>query len=144
MPTSFDVVEDRALMMIEDYKITKLYNRSQDAFKKWCDAFLINAVPNFVKCRQPLTYSIENREFTSELTDLEISILADFWVIEWFKKEAQDSTKINVLLQTSGSFKTHAAAPNLNAKNNYIDGLREKVHQKITRYILLNIDDIPV
>lgn len=144
MATSFDIIEDRALMKIDDYKLTKLFQQSPEGFRKWCDGFLINAIPNFFKCRQSLDFDAENREFNSDLTEVEISILADFWVIEWFKKELQDSTKINVLLQTSGSFKTHAAAPNLNAKSNYIDGLREKVHQKITQYVLQHIDDIPI
>ena len=144
MATSFDIIEDRALMKIDDHKLTKLFQQSPEGFRKWCDGFLINAIPNFFKCRQSLDFDTENREFNSDLTEVEISILADFWVIEWFKKELQDSTKINVLLQTSGSFKTHAAAPNLNAKSNYIDGLREKVYQKITQYVLQHIDDIPI
>lgn len=142
MATSFDIVEDRALMIVDDYKLTKLYNKSEDNFKKWCDGFLINAIPNFTRCRQNLIYDIELREFQADLTNTEIDILANFWVIEWFLREVQDSTKINVLLQTSDSFKTHAAAPNLNAKSNYVDGLREKVHQKITQYILEDIDSL--
>ena len=104
MATSFDIVEDRALMLVDDYKLTKLYNKSEDNFKKWCDGFLINAIPNFIRCRQNLIYDIELREFQADLTNTEIDILANFWVIEWFLREVQDSTKINVLLQTSGSF----------------------------------------
>lgn len=142
--TSFDIIEDRALMLVDDYKLTNLYNRDIEGFKKWCDGFLLSAVPNFVKCRQSLEYDAVERLFTSDFTDLEISILADFWVIEWFRREVQDSTKINVLLQTSGSFKTHAAAPNLNAKNTYLDGLREKVYQKINYYLLQDIDSISI
>lgn len=142
MATSFDMVEDRALMQVDDYKLTSLYNQSEERFKKWCDGFLVNAIPNFYKCRQSLEYNLETREFVSDLSDFEVAILADFWVIEWFEHELQDSTKINVLLQTSGSFKTHAAAPNLNAKKNYIDGLREKVHHKIDQYIFSNVKSL--
>ena len=52
MATSFDIVEDRALMLVDDYKLTKLYNKSEDNFKKWCDGFLINAIPNFIRCNK--------------------------------------------------------------------------------------------
>lgn len=140
MATSFDIVEDTALQVVDDYKLINLYNKSLENFKEWCDGFLVKAVPNFYKCKQSLEYDTANREFVSDLNNLEIGILADFWVIEWMKRETQDSTKINVLLQTSGSFKTHATSPNLNAKNSYIDGLREKVHQKIDDYLLRYCD----
>lgn len=140
MATSFDIIEDTALMVVDDYKLTNLYNSSLENFKGWCDGFLIKAIPNFYKCKQSLEYDAVNRQFVSDLDNLEISILADFWVIEWMRRETQDSTKINVLLQTSGSFKTHATAPNLNAKNNYMNELREKVHQKIDAYLLQNYD----
>ena len=121
--TSFDEIIDIALVKVDDYKIMKVYNQSQDVFKQYCDGFLINAIPNFFQCKQSLDY-----------------ILADFWVIEWFNREIQNSTKINALLQTSGSFKTHAASQNLKEKGAYIDTLREKVYQKITDYLLQDIN----
>ena len=78
------------------------------------------------------------------MSSIEISILADLWAIEWFKKETQDSRKINALLQSSGSFKSHSAAQNLKEKSIYLDGLREKVEQKMTNYQLQNIDNISI
>lgn len=138
--TSFDEIIDIALVKVDDYKIMKAYNQSQDVFKQYCDGFLINAIPNFFQCKQSLNYNVDNREFISDLTNVEISILADFWVIEWFNREIQNSTKINALLQTSGSFKTHAASQNLKEKSAYIDILREKVYQKITDYLLQDIN----
>jgi hypothetical protein len=114
--TSFDEIIDIALVKVDDYKIMKAYNQSQDVFKQYCDGFLINAIPNFFQCKQSLDYNVDKRKFISDLTNVEISILADFWVIEWFNREIQNSTKINALLQTSGSFKTHAASQNLKEK----------------------------
>lgn len=142
MSTSFDKIIDLALVTVDDYKLVKLYNQSQQGFQQWCDGFLLSAIPNFFQCRQSLEYDTTTRQFVSDLTNTEISILADLWIIEWFDRETQNSAKINALLQTSGSFKTHAASQNLKEKSTYLDGLREKVYQKITDYQLQDISGI--
>ena len=144
MPTSFDTIIDLALTLIDDYKLIKLYNQSQTKFLAYCDSLLIAAIPNFFRCNQSLEYTVETRQFINQLTNEEISILADLWVLEWFKKETQDSRKINALLQSSGSFKSHSAAQNLKEKSSYLDELREKVEQKMTNYQLKNIDNISI
>lgn len=139
MPTSFDEVIDLALIIVQDYKLDKLFNLSEKDFNTYCDGFLISAIPNFFHCRQDLSYNLEERTFLVELTELEKSILADFWVISWWKKELQDSTQIQAKLQVSSSFTSHSAAQNLKEKAVYLDGLREKVSQKITDYQLQDI-----
>lgn len=144
MPTSFDEIIDLALTLIDDYKLRKLYNQSEAKFLMFCDSLLLAAVPNFFRCNQSLDYDTATRQFNNQLTSLEISILADLWILEWFKKETQDSRKINALLQSSGSFKSHSAAQNLKEKTTYLDGLREKVSQKMTNYQLQNIDNISI
>ena len=142
MPTSFDEIIDLALTLIDDYKLRKLYDQSEAKFLMFCDSLLLAAIPNFFRCNQSLDYDTATRQFNNQLTSLEISILADLWILEWFKKETQDSRKINALLQSSGSFKSHSAAQNLKEKTTYLDGLREKVDQKITNYQLQNLDSI--
>ena len=144
MPTSFDEIIDLALTLIDDYKLRKLYNQSEAKFLMFCDSLLLAAIPNFFRCNQSLDYNTTTRQFNNQLTSLEISILADLWILEWFKKETQDSRKINALLQSSGSFKSHSAAQNLKEKSTYLDGLREKVEQKMTNYQLQNIDNISI
>ena len=144
MPTSFDEIIDLALTLIDDYKLRKLYNQSEAKFLMFCDSLLLAAIPNFFRCNQSLDYDTATRQFNNQLTSLEISILADLWILEWFKKETQDSRKINALLQSSGSFKSHSAAQNLKEKTTYLDGLREKVSQKMTNYQLQNIDSISI
>lgn len=144
MPTSFDEIIDLALTLIDDYKLRKLYDQSEAKFLMFCDSLLLAAIPNFFRCNQSLDYDTATRQFNNQLTSLEISILADLWILEWFKKETQDSRKINALLQSSGSFKSHSAAQNLKEKTTYLDGLREKVSQKMTNYQLQNIDNISI
>ena len=77
-----------------------------------------------------------NREFTSDLTNVEISILADLWVIEWLTREVQNSAQIQLKLKVAGSFQFNSEAQNLKEKSLYLDKLREKVRQKLTDYQL--------
>lgn len=142
MPTPFDKVIDLALVTVNDYKLVKLYNQTEEGFKERCDAFLLSAVPDFFQCRQSLDYDEDAREFVSDLTNVEISILSDLFTVQWFKHETQDATRINALLQTSGGFKTPSASQNLKEKSAYLDTLREKVYQKITDYQLQDIDNV--
>ena len=142
MPTSFDAVEELALTTVNDYKLLKLYNKSQEGFKKWCDAFLISAVPKFYECYQDLSYDLSKREFEADLTNLEISILADFWIKEWMNREVQNSTQMENKLNVNSSFTSHSAAQNLKERKDFLNGLREKAHQRITEYQLQNLDKI--
>lgn len=142
MPTSFDTIIDLALTLIDDYALINLYNQSQQKFFTVCDSYLIAAIPNFTRCKQSLSYDATLRQFDNELTDLEISILADYWILAWFEKQTQDSKKFNALLQSSGSFKSHSAAQNLKEKNTYLNGLREKVSQKVTDYQAQDIESL--
>lgn len=142
MPTPFDTIIDLALTLIDDYALINLYNQNQQKFFTVCDSYLIAAVPNFTRCKQSLSYDATLRQFDNELTDLEISILADYWILAWFEKQTQDSKKFNALLQSSGSFKSHSAAQNLKEKNTYLNGLREKVSQKVTDYQAQDIESL--
>ncbi len=141
MPTSFDKVIDMALITVSDYKLKKLYEQDVEKFNAWCDGFLIVAIPDFSLCRQSLSYDEEKREFHNELTPMEIRILADFWVLEWFSRETQDATQIARTLNVSSAFTSHSAAQNLKEKSTYIDKLREKVEQKINDYLLMTMTD---
>jgi hypothetical protein len=139
MATSFDVVEDLGLTVIADYKIEKLFTQQgQQQFKAYCDIFLMNAINNFIDCKQDLTYNLLNRTFDEDLTSLEISILADYWGIAWMTRNVQDATQISLKLSTTGGFETHSEAQNLKEKSSWLDRLRERVEQKITQYQLLD------
>lgn len=144
MPTSFDKIIDVALLTVNDYKFLKLYNQSQEGFQKWCDGFLLAAIPNFFQCRQSLDFDLEQRQFVNELTFIEISILADFWIIAWLDREIQDSTQIQNKLQISSAFTQHSPAQNLKEKVALSNTLREKVYQKIVDYQVQDLDSIDI
>ena len=99
MATSFDVVEDLGLAQIDDYTLNKLYNNDFAKFQTFCDGLLVNAIPLFTKCRQSLSYDLDAREFDSDLTNEEIAILADFWVIQWFGRKVNNSAQFQAKLQ---------------------------------------------
>lgn len=139
--TSFDTIIDMGLMNIEDYKLHKLYNLGEDNFRTYCDGFLIRAVPNFFRCRQSLEYDATERVFNNELTPLEISILADFWAIEWMTKEVQNSAQFQLKLKVNNAFVFNSEAQNLKEKTSWLDRLRERVYQKITEYELTDLSD---
>jgi len=143
MPTSFDEVIDSGLVTVVDYKLDSLYNTDENAFIKFCDGLLIKAIPKFKECNQSLDYNVDyttnpyTREFVNTLTMYEKDILADYWVIEWFTRELQVASRINSALQNSGSFKSHSEAQNLKAKESYLNGLRVKVKQDTTDYLIM-------
>ena len=148
MATSFDEVIDLGLVLVDDYKLNKLYTNSPEGFYKFCDGILIKSIPNFVNCNQSLDYIVnysENppvREFVNTLTMYEKDILADYWALEWFTRETQVASRINAALQNSGSFKSHSEAMNLKAKESYLNGLRVKVAQKCVDYESMNLSNI--
>lgn len=101
MATSFDVIGERALSVIDDYKLRKLYDVSVDAFEQKIDSFIFNAVPRFWQCNNSLSYDSTLRQFDADLTDMEIQILADYCVIAWWQGETDVASQIALKLKVS-------------------------------------------
>lgn len=139
--TSFNDVIDLALVTVDDYKLVKLIQQSEEEFLEYCDGFLIRAIPNFFQCRQSLDYDVDNRVFESDLTPVEISILADFWAIEWLTKEVQNSAQFQLKLKVNNAFTFNSEAQNLKEKTSWLDRLRERVWQKIVDYQVSDLSD---
>ncbi len=140
MATSFDAIKDMALITIRDYKLDKLYKTNQLKFQEYTDGLLIRSIPKFVECIHPLEYNIANREFIGDLTILEQSILADWFVYIWFETNINDVTQFNLHL-TNTDFKHYAEANNLNSKSEYLDRMREKIKQDALDYQLKYIKE---
>ena len=134
--TSFDTIEDLALQTINDYKLVKLYSQSIDDFQKWCDGFLLSAIPQFMDCVQSLAFDVVERKFVSDLTIQEIKILANFFIISWWERETNDGTQIAQKLNVPSSFKVEGvSSQNMKEKQNIIDKLREENSRQINNYI---------
>lgn len=133
MGTSFDTVIDLALVTVDDYKLGKLIKLSEYEFNTYVDGFLIAAIGDFDRNIRPITYDAEARTFSIELSQEEIEILSDLWVIQWFDREIRNSAYLQNKLQISSAFTTHSPAQSLKEKSSYVDRLREKVQQKMTQ-----------
>lgn len=128
-----------ALTVVNDYKLGRLYNKSEEDFKAACDGFLMNAIAQFVECRQDLSYDEEERAFDADLSILEIYILSRYWVIAWWERETNNAAQIALKLKTSSSFTFNSEAQNFKEKQNIIDKLREEVDRATQDYILLDL-----
>lgn len=140
--TSFDTIETRALAVIEDYKLKKLFDSSIDGFEKYCDGLLMVAVPQFYECLKSLRYDEVARTFSEDLNEQEVSILANFFVITWWQRENNNAAQIALKLKTSQSFTTNSEAQNFKEKQNVIDKLREENARQINAYLAANLDSI--
>lgn len=138
--TSFDQIETLALSIVEDYKLSKLFESSYDNFQKFCDGLLFNALPQFTECRQDLTYNVETREFGVDLTNLEIYILSRYWVIAWWERENNNAAQIALKLGIKNQYSYNSESQNFKEKQNIIDKLREEVDRATQEYLLLDLD----
>lgn len=138
--TSFDQIETLALSIVEDYKLSKLFENNYDNFQKFCDGLLFNALPQFTECRQDLTYNVETREFDVDLTNLEIYILSRYWVIAWWERENNNAAQIALKLGIKNQYSYNSESQNFKEKQNVIDKLREEVDRATQEYLLLDLD----
>lgn len=138
--TNFDQIETLALSIVEDYKLSKLFENNYDNFQKFCDGLLFNALPQFTECRQDLTYNIETREFDVDLTNLEIYILSRYWVIAWWERENNNAAQIALKLGIKNQYSYNSESQNFKEKQNVIDKLREEVDRATQEYLLLDLD----
>lgn len=139
MATSFDVVEDMAIALIDDYKLVKLYNTGESNFQTYCDGILLAVAPRFYQCRQSLSYDISTRTFNSDLTDLEVVILSCLWRIGWWERENNNAAQIALKLKVPSSFQFNSESANFKEKQNVIDKLYEDLDRQITNYLLLDL-----
>lgn len=141
MATSFDDVIDIALITIQDYKLDKLYLDDKEKFNIITSAFLLKSLPNFTNCKTSLTYDLDRKTFLNDLSPLEISILSDLWVYEWFNWHIQNVTQFENKM-TPSDFKHYSESANLKEKSEYLDKMREKYNQKMLDYSLKNLDSL--
>lgn len=139
MATSFDVIGERAMSVIDDYKLRKLWNVNIDMFESRIDSFILNAIPRFWQCNSSLAYDAQSRQFEADLNTMEIQILADYCVITWWEGETNVASQIALKLKTSNSFSFNSESQNFKEKQNVLDKLREEVDRQTTNYLLQDL-----
>ena len=139
MATSFDVIGERAMSVIDDYKLRKLWNANIDMFESRIDSFILNAIPRFWQCNSSLAYDAQSRQFEADLNTMEIQILADYCVITWWEGETNVASQIALKLKTPNSFSFNSESQNFKEKQNVLDKLREEVDRQTTNYLLQDL-----
>lgn len=134
--TSFDEIIDLALVTVNDYRLSKLAEQGEENFNTYVDGFLISSIPYFPECRQSLDFDAEQRQFESDLTSLEKSILANLWIIQWYARDNQTYALYRQHLQSASSFKNHSESQNLKENSIYLDKLREELDRQKISYQL--------
>ena len=139
--TSFDDVIDLALVTVNDYRLSKLATQGIVEFNTYVDGLLISAIPLFPECKQDLSYNLDERTFDSDLTNLEKSILANLWIIQWYARDNQTYALYRQHLQAASSFKNHSESQNLKENSIYLDKLREELDRKKISYQLTDLSN---
>ena len=152
--TPFSNIYDRALVLIQDYKLDSLANKDYASFLLFMKGLLENSIDLFNGTLNDLTWTdseeveedadgvvtvIDDSYFNADLTSKEQSIIAMIVVYNWFLREAQDVRQFENHLKTR-DFQTYSEANNLKQKSEYIDKLREKYLYEIQQYQLNNMD----
>ncbi len=135
MGTSFNTIYDRALMVIDDYHLNELAQTSTTSFIEFWQGILTLSVPLFIQCENDLTYDVAGESFNSTLTEMEINILSEIMVLNWFEGKTNIVSQFELKL-TNREFTTYSESPNLKEKRNYLNRLREKYRQDIEDYQL--------
>lgn len=151
MGTLFEKVYDRALIIIEDYRLDALARNDYEVFLLHLQGILERSIPYFTPCNTNLSYSkfldpIDNEEkmaFDNVLSEQEINILSSIMVYNWFSRKINDVTQFQGHLNNK-EFKSHSEAQNLKEKSEYLDRLREKYSQDITDYQLSSLPNSPI
>lgn len=139
MATAYSMVFDSFMSRIKDWRLDALYQSSVVDFEIYLTVFLQSAVEQFDTCNQSLARNDSTREFTENLTEKNIVILAQLMVEAWLEKEVQDVRQMNLKI-TDKDFKTFSEAQNLREKNNRWSEIRERNSQTLVDYGYSNVD----
>jgi hypothetical protein len=137
--TPFSTVFDSFSMLVNDYRLTALYQTSVTDFQTYLQGWLEHAVLDFDVCDQSLAFDTTVGYFAVTLTDKNILLLARFMVKYWLEKEVNDVTQMSIHIQDR-DFKTFSEAQNLQAKTSYLMTVKEELSQTLVDYGLKTND----
>ena len=141
MSTPFSNIIDKALIVIRDYSLDALYENDENTFESIMQSYMIKGVPRFIECLQDLSYDLTTQTFSSDLTDIETDILADYTVISWYEANLNDVLEYKEALQDR-EFKRLATGQNLKPRQEYLTMLYTRVKQNTTNYLWANWDSL--
>jgi len=106
MSTSYDLIFQKFMHEINDFDLTSLNEEQMLTENKLT---LSKAVTLFKKCKQLLTRDDELEEFTNDLTEEEMWILADYMRKVWLDEKINNGELLKLRL-TDKDFKTFSPA----------------------------------
>ena len=141
--TAFTDIYDRALVVMQDYKLDNLANTNYDAFLVFMKGLLKNGIPFFNCCLKSLEFEDVEDEtyFVSDLDIKEKSILAMCIVYQWFKRDVNDAAQYRQKLSTR-DFKTESSYQSLQKRSEYLDKMKEQIVQEIQNYQVEHMDEL--
>jgi hypothetical protein len=142
MATHFDVIFDRMMVTIRDYKLDNLYELDPTSFYDILESYMIKGLPKFKECLKPLDYILATKTFVSDFDMYEVDIIAEWGVITWYTAELQDVLEFKEPLGDS-DFKRYSTGQNLKPRQDYLNALREKVKQDSVEYNLQHLSELP-
>jgi hypothetical protein len=139
MATSLREVYDLFTQLVTDYRLTDLFETSEDDFDTYLEAWLIYAITDFSMCDQSLDYDATSKEFTVTLTARNKVILARLMAKYWLKRLVNDITQMNLHI-TDRDFRMASEAQNLKQKREYLILVEEELSQLINNYQYSNVE----
>lgn len=146
MGTKFTEVYDKALVVMHDYRLDNLAKNDYDSFLTYLRGLLIDGIPEFTGSFKALTYHLSEEtneyEFDETLTAVEISILAETIVYNWWTSLHNDVLAIRPKLSIR-EFKQTDISNGIKQRSEQIDKLHEKIQYDITQYQLSDFSQLP-
>lgn len=133
MATELREVYDYFMQTITDYRLTDLFNTSQEDFENYLQAWLEFAIFDFNVCNQSLVFDDTTKIFGVTLTIEEKTILAHLMMKYWMQKAVNDVTQFNLHI-TDRDFKTASEAQNLREKSTHLNMIKEQCSQMLIDY----------
>lgn len=139
MATNLSEIYDLFMVSVTDYRLTDLFNVSEEDFETYLQAFLEFAIVDFDICDQDLDYDETTKVFPEVLTRKNKIILAKLMMRYWLQKLVNDVTQMNLHV-TDRDFRVASEAMNLREKTIYLNSVKEQCSQMLNDYAYKNND----
>jgi len=131
MGTSYDLIFQKFMHEIDDFDLTSLNEEQMLTENKLT---LSKAVTLFKKCKQLLTRDDEDEEFTNDLTEEEMWILADYMRKVWLDEKINNGELLKLRL-TDKDFKTFSPADLLGTMSKLKTQYDKELKLKVNDYL---------
>lgn len=133
MGTKLNEVYDYFALTVTDYRLTQLFNESQEDYENFLQAWLEFAIAEFSMCDQDLEFNDETKEFNVVLSRENKVVLATLMMKYWLQKLVNDITQMNLHVQDR-DFRVASEAMNLREKATRLTHVKETCSQMLLDY----------